>query len=128
MGILNLENEPGLKSKISACGPSIHSRRTGVFLSIAPNVLVRRLLREPKQMYAQFKLSIGSPHRDKQDLIEISVIVGPAGAYQARMSSQNGSHSVVSTTKSQKKMELDVQHEPQKTNNAKRFLGEKRFR
>ena len=32
----------------------------------------------------QFKLSTGSPHYDKQDLIETSVIVGPTSAYQAR--------------------------------------------
>ena len=32
MGVLNFENEPGLKSKISACSPSVHSRRTGAVL------------------------------------------------------------------------------------------------
>ena len=28
--MLNLGNEPGLKSEISACGPSVRSRRRGV--------------------------------------------------------------------------------------------------
>ena len=46
-------------------------------------------------MYAQFKLSAGSPRRDTQDPIEISVIVGPAGAHQARKPSQCGLLSVV---------------------------------
>ena len=31
MGVLNLRNEPGLKSEISACGPSVRSRRRGAF-------------------------------------------------------------------------------------------------
>ena len=32
MGVLNFGNEPGLKSEISACGPSVRSRRNaGVF-------------------------------------------------------------------------------------------------
>ena len=66
-------------------------------------------------MYAQFKLGAGSPRRDTQDPIEISVIVGPAGAHQARKPSQCGLHSVVfDAAKSQKTMELDVQHKPQK--------------
>ena len=38
MGVLNFGNEPGLKSEISACGPSARSRRrvffsTGKFFS-----------------------------------------------------------------------------------------------
>ena len=53
-----------------------------------PNVLLRRLLRKPQQMHAQFKLSAGSPRRDMQDPINVSVIVGLTGAYQARNASQ----------------------------------------
>ena len=45
-------------------------------------------LREPQQMYARFKLSAGSQRRDEQDPINADVIVGPAGAYQARKASQ----------------------------------------
>jgi len=30
--VLNFGNEPGLKSEISACGPSVRSRRRGAFL------------------------------------------------------------------------------------------------
>ena len=52
-------------------------------------VLLRRLLREPQQMHAQFKLVTGSPRRDKQDPVEIFVIVGLSGAYQARNASQS---------------------------------------
>ena len=52
-------------------------------------VLLRRLLRETQQMHAQFKLSAGSPCRDKQDPVEIFVIVGLSGAYQARNASQS---------------------------------------
>jgi len=32
--VLNFGNEPGLKSEISACGPSARSRRRGAFLGI----------------------------------------------------------------------------------------------
>ena len=53
-----------------------------------PNVLLRRLLRKLQQMYARFKLSAGSPRRDTQDPVEIFVIVGLTGAYQARNASQ----------------------------------------
>ena len=35
MGLINFGDEPGLKSKISACGPSVHIRQTGAFLGIA---------------------------------------------------------------------------------------------
>ena len=40
-------------------------------------------------MHAQFKLSAGSLRRDRQDPVEIFVIVGLAGAYQASNSSQS---------------------------------------
>ena len=53
-----------------------------------PNVLLRRLLRKPQHVFSQFKLSAGSPCRDKQDPVEIFAIVGLSGAYQARNSSQ----------------------------------------
>jgi hypothetical protein len=53
-----------------------------------PNVPLRRLLRKPQQMHAQFKLNAGSPRRDRHDPINIGVIVGLAGAYQARNASQ----------------------------------------
>ena len=53
-----------------------------------PNVLLRRLLRKLQQMHARFKLSAGSPRRDKQGAVEIFVIVGLSGAYQARNASQ----------------------------------------
>ena len=46
-------------------------------------------------MHAQFKLSAGSPRRDKQDPVEIFVIVGLSGAYQARNASQMPSIRVV---------------------------------
>ena len=71
-------------------------------------VLLRRLLRQPQQMSAQFKLSVCSLSRDKQDPIETSAFVGPAGAYQARKPSQNGLHSVVFVDA------VDVQRGPQK--------------
>ena len=32
--MLNFGNEPGLKSEISACGPSARSRRRGAFLGL----------------------------------------------------------------------------------------------
>ena len=44
---------------------------------------VRRLLREPQQIHAQFKLVTGSPRRDRQGAPKIGVIVGLTGAYQA---------------------------------------------
>ena len=34
MSVLNFGNEPGLKSKISACGPLVRSRRRGAFLGL----------------------------------------------------------------------------------------------
>ena len=34
MGVLNFGYEPGLKSENSACGPSVRSRRRGVFLGL----------------------------------------------------------------------------------------------
>jgi hypothetical protein len=52
-------------------------------------VLLRRLLREPQQMHARFKLVTGSPRRDKQGPIKVGVIVGLSGAYQARNASQS---------------------------------------
>ena len=39
-----------------------------------PNVLLRRLLREPQHVFSQFKLSAGSPRRDKQGPIKTCVI------------------------------------------------------
>ena len=54
-----------------------------------PNVLLRRLLRKPQQMHARFKLSAGSQRRDEQDPINVGVIVGLSGAYQARNASQS---------------------------------------
>ena len=53
-----------------------------------PNVLLRRLLREPQQMNARFKLVTGSQRRDEQEPINVGVIVGLSGAYQARNASQ----------------------------------------
>ena len=49
-----------------------------------PKVLLQHLSHEPKQMFAQSKLSAGSLCRDRQDAIDIGVIVGPASACQAR--------------------------------------------
>ena len=46
-----------------------------------PNVLLRRLLHELQQMHARFKLSAGSLRRNRQDPVEIFVIVGLSGAY-----------------------------------------------
>ena len=37
-------------------------------------VLLRRLLREPQHVFSQFKLSAGSPRRDKQGPIKTCVI------------------------------------------------------
>ena len=40
-------------------------------------------------MHARFKLSAGSQRRDEQDPINVGVIVGLSGAYQARNASQS---------------------------------------
>jgi hypothetical protein len=40
-------------------------------------------------MNARFKLSAGSQRRDEQDPINVGVIVGLSGAYQARNASQS---------------------------------------
>ena len=80
-----------------------------------PNVLLRRLLREPQHINSQFKLSAGSPRHDEQGPIETCVIAGLTGAYRARKASQMPSIRVVFRwTKSQKTTELDVEHGPQK--------------
>jgi len=54
-----------------------------------PNVLLQRLLRKLQQMHTRFKLSAGSLRRDRQDPVEIFVIVVLSGAYQARNASQS---------------------------------------
>ena len=46
-----------------------------------PNVLLRRLLREPQHINAQFKLGAGSLRHDEQGLIETCVIAGVTGTY-----------------------------------------------
>ena len=73
----------GLESRVYVLGLAQETSEKNT-----PNVLLRRLLRKLQQMHARFKLSAGSPRRDKQDPVEIFVIVGLSGAYQARNASQ----------------------------------------
>ena len=60
-----------------------------------PNVLLRRLLREPQHINAQFKLSAGSLRHDEQGPIETCVIAGLTSVYRARKASQMPSIRVV---------------------------------
>ena len=53
------------------------------------NVNLGPALREPQQMNARFKLVTGSQRRDEQDPINVGVIVGLSGAYQAKNASQS---------------------------------------
>ena len=41
-GVLNFEDEPELKSKISACGPLVHIGRTAAFLGIMRGYMWRK--------------------------------------------------------------------------------------
>ena len=76
---------------------SVHLRWLGQTTSEKgiPSVLLRRVLRKPRQLCAQFKLSAGCPRRNKQDQVEMGAIVGLAGAYRARKSPKYGPCSVV---------------------------------
>ena len=72
--MLNFENEPGLKSEISACGPSVRSRRRGAFWGITRGL--RAAQGEPSQTRLRpwplrFPGPLGHPPRPTPWLVEV---------------------------------------------------------
>ena len=76
--MLNFGNEPGLKSKISACGPSVYNRRRGAFLGITRGFHVAQ--GKPSQTLLspwppRFPGPLGHPPRPSPSLVEVWHVV-----------------------------------------------------
>ena len=74
MGVLNFGNEPGLKSEISACGPSARSRRRGAFLGITRGLRAAQgepSPTRPSPWPPRFPGPLGHPPRPSPSLVEV---------------------------------------------------------
>ena len=74
MGVLNFGNEPGLKSEISACGPSARSRRRGAFLGITRGLRAAQGEPSPTRLSPwppRFPGPLGHPPRASPSLVQV---------------------------------------------------------
>jgi len=72
--VLNFGNEPGLKSEISACGPSARSRRRGAFLGITRGLRAAQGEPSPTRLSPwppRFPGPLGHPPRPSPSLVEV---------------------------------------------------------
>ena len=72
--MLNFGNEPGLKSKISACGPSVRSRRRGAFLGLTRGLHAVQGQPSPTRLGPwppRFPGPLGHPPRPSLSLVEV---------------------------------------------------------
>ena len=85
--MLSFGNEPGLKSEISACGPSVRSRRRGAFLGITRGLCAAQGEPSPTRLSPwppRFPGPLGHPPRPSPSLVGLShlfrsLFFGPRG-------------------------------------------------